>query len=709
MRKYWAVPIIFGILLLGPVVNQDAFSALFVDSFLVPEDTSPQGLAFSTDGTKMFVIGNIDDGIEEYDCTAFDVSTCVVVAGGPFGAGDGEPSDLAFNPAGTKMFVMGNGADRVVEFDCTAFDVSTCINAASNFGIGGQETAATGLAFNPAGTKMFVVGDIGDDVNEYDCTAFDVSTCVFSGNAERFDFSAQEANARGIAFSNGGGKMFILGTEGDDVGEYHCATGYDVSTCVYAGDTERFDVSAQDLNPTGLAFSADGLKLFVVADPAADDSVFEYQLGTAYDVTSIPVPIPTEGGSASKHKTRPTFGLDHNTFLPVIEGGFSFNRVPHDITDNFWTPFEEQEVKVGQTNSFSAKVFADQKLRVQEFLFGIPQVGDAHMAELGIEIFYDTNGDIERVQVVQKTDIIDIDSLKVVRSKSKCLSDDTIPKCITTLLSMKFLEPLKDKIMAIKAIDFKGRSQFTYLNEGFDISGNSLNPMQAKMIPGTEKYEGLVEVTQIAKYSDIWVAKDGREFEMNEVGSFKQINQSFERYIDTGLLHRSHSEFAAYKQEQIILAEQKLMELLGTDSIQNDMPGYTTILWDDYNKRESPEFFAALEHEKIRIAEMINQIYDPRELWYPIEILDEIAEINDMTRNELDENNDGSIQLQTMKDEQIMKALKLFESYYHQNIPSQDDEGFSATVQKIDDSTQDAKKTEEDQAKKILEQYYRIK
>jgi len=297
----------------------------------------------------------------------------------------------------------------------------------------------------------------------------------------------------------------------------------------------------------------------------------------------------------------------------------------------------------------------------------------------------------------------------VVRSKSKCLSDDTIPKCITTLLSMKFLEPLKDKIMAIKAIDFKGRSQFTYLNEGFDVSGNSLNPMQTKMIPGTEKYEGLVEVTQIAKYSDIWVANDDREFEMNEVGSFKQINQSFERPIDTGSLHRYHSEFATYKQEQIILAEQKLMELLSTDSIQNDMPSYTTILYDDYSKRESPEFLALLEHEKIRVLEMINQIYDPRELWYPIEILDEMAEINDITRNELDENNDGSIQLQKMKDEQIMKALKLFESYYHQNIPSHDDTGFSATVQKIDDSKQDAKETEEDKAKKILEQYYRIK
>ena len=162
-------------------------------------------------------------------------------------------------------------------------------------------------------------------------------------------------------------------------------------------------------------------------------------------------------------------------------------------------------------------------------------------------------------------------------------------------------------------------------------------------------------------------------------------------------------------QGQIILAEHKVKEMLGADSIQKEIPDYTTILRDGYDKRQTPEFFALLEHEKIRIAEMINQIYDPRELWYLIEILDEMAEINDMTRNELDENNDGSIQLQKMKDEQIMKALKMFESYYHQNISLQDNTSFSEPVQKIDDSKQNAKETEEDRAKKILEQYYRIK
>jgi hypothetical protein len=113
-------------------------------------------------------------------------------------------------------------------------------------------------------------------------------------------------------------------------------------------------------------------------------------------------------------------------------------------------------------------------------------------------------------------------------------------------MSAVFLEPLKDKVMAIKAMDFKLRDQTTYLNEGFDISGDSLNPMETKMIPSPVKGEGLIVVTQNSKYSNLWTTFDGRVFEMNSFGSFKQINQTFERFQDTGEpLTRQHSDFAS--------------------------------------------------------------------------------------------------------------------------------------------------------------------
>ena len=193
-------------------------------------------------------------------------------------------------------------------------------------------------------------------------------------------------------------------------------------------------------------------------------------------------------------------------------------------------------------------------MRIQEFLFGIPNVGEAHLAELGIEVWYDFNGEIEDVKAVQKSNVIDKETLVATHEKTKCQASDIEENCDTTTVSMVFLEPLKDEVMAIKAIDYKNRYQITYLNDGFFIAGESLNPMFSKIIPSLVKYEGLLKVTQVSKYSPYWVADDDRMFEMNSFGSFKQINYKFERFQDTGDARtRMHSGFGgmiAYEQDR---------------------------------------------------------------------------------------------------------------------------------------------------------------
>ena len=51
------------------------------------------------------------------------------------------------------------------------------------FSVVGQETDAQGLTFNNDGTKMYVCGKGGDDVNEYALSsAFDVSTASYTTN-----------------------------------------------------------------------------------------------------------------------------------------------------------------------------------------------------------------------------------------------------------------------------------------------------------------------------------------------------------------------------------------------------------------------------------------------------------------------------------------------------------------------------------------------
>ncbi|MFM8658326.1 MAG: hypothetical protein ACKOCQ_00070 [Candidatus Nitrosotenuis sp.] len=284
-------------------------------------------------------------------------------------------------------------------------------------------------------------------------------------------------------------------------------------------------------------FTISGSTYAIVAS-YVDDGVQMIELNTASTSSG--------GSSDKKHLTRPTFGLSHSTYAQLVTDGFSFNNNNFTITDNWHTDFEKQNIKVGSTNVFSAKAFAPNMLFSQEFLFGINEVGMAHNAELGIEVYYNFTDQVKAAKIVQNTKIVNPDTLIIKSEKSKCEKSDAEPKCITTTISVQFLEPLQHDVMAIKAIDRTGRTQITYLNEGFEISGESLNPMLITMIPGPAKYEGLIQVTQNAKYSPYWSSDDGRIFQKDAYGGFAWINQSFERMPDSSSpTKRDHSEFGA--------------------------------------------------------------------------------------------------------------------------------------------------------------------
>ena len=138
------------------------------------------------------------------------------------------------------------------------FDVSTAAFTDS-FSVSAQDISPAGLAFSDDGTRMFVVGNFGDDVNEYALsTAFDISTATFT---DSFSVGAQDTSPAGLAFSDDGTRMFVVGSAGDDVHEYALSTAFDISTATF---TDSFSVGAQDTTPAGLAFSDDGTRMFVV-------------------------------------------------------------------------------------------------------------------------------------------------------------------------------------------------------------------------------------------------------------------------------------------------------------------------------------------------------------------------------------------------------------------------------------------------------------
>ena len=205
----------------------------FVDSFSVTsQEELPTSVAFNTDGTKMFILGyTTAKKVFEYTLsTGFDVSTASFVDAFSVVSQDNKPQEIAFNDDGTKMFMVGDQRDKVWEYTLsTGFDVSTA-SVVDGFSIASEEDYVGGMAFNDDGTKMFVVGRTADAVFEYTLsTGFDVSTTSY---VDSFSVADQEDLSTGIAFNSDGTKMFIVGAAGDEVNVYKLSTGFDVSTAV---------------------------------------------------------------------------------------------------------------------------------------------------------------------------------------------------------------------------------------------------------------------------------------------------------------------------------------------------------------------------------------------------------------------------------------------------------------------------------------------
>ncbi len=267
----------------NPIMSTfDVSTASWVDATSVrAQDDNPSGMAFSSNGTKMFVVGNDGNDINEYNLTSpWDASTRTFVDATSVRTQDHTPTGMAFSSNGTKMFVVGSAGIDINEYNLTSpWDASTrtFVDATS---VRTQDFILTGMAFSSNGTKMFVVGEFYNHINEYNLTSpWDASTRTFVG---AFDVSGQEAVPQGMAFSSDGTKMFVVGSAGIDINEYNLSSPWGVSNADFV---DAFDVSGQEASPRGMAFSSDGTKMFVVGNDGVE--INEYALSSVYPITVI--------------------------------------------------------------------------------------------------------------------------------------------------------------------------------------------------------------------------------------------------------------------------------------------------------------------------------------------------------------------------------------------------------------------------------------
>jgi len=236
-----------------------------------------QGVAFNSTGTKFYAVDKFHGRVIQYTLTsAYDMTT--ILYSKEYSVKDKEtaPQAIAFNNDGSKMYILGSAGNaetgvasggNIYEYALsTNYDVATATYT-DLLSISAQDTTGQDLYFNNvargavnAGGLCFVVGDTGNDVNEYLLgTEWDISTASF---VDAHSVAAEDDKPRALAFDGDGDKLFVVGGTGNDINQYPLVTGFDISTTQAV--TSATSLRTNTIEPRGMSFNNDGSKMFVV-------------------------------------------------------------------------------------------------------------------------------------------------------------------------------------------------------------------------------------------------------------------------------------------------------------------------------------------------------------------------------------------------------------------------------------------------------------
>ena len=207
-------------------------TASFVSQFSVASQTTvPIGLTFKPDGTKFYIVGltgTVGAGatsVSEYSCTTpWDLTTAGFTTAFSVISQDTAPQDIEFSNDGTKFYVLGSNGDAIYQYSCTTpWSVASNVSYASSFSVVSQETTPEGFAFSNDGTKLLLTGSSGDDINYYTLsTPWDITTTSFVGIITAVGAGTLgETAPSGLCWKPDGTKLYLSGYTNDTIYEFN--------------------------------------------------------------------------------------------------------------------------------------------------------------------------------------------------------------------------------------------------------------------------------------------------------------------------------------------------------------------------------------------------------------------------------------------------------------------------------------------------------
>lgn len=245
------------------------------------QDQFPNGIAFSDNGTEMYVVGVAGDRVSQYTLeTPWEVASASYTSSFYVGSNESVPRAIAFKPDGSRLFVAGSLNDRIMQYSLAVpWDITTA-GFDSDLYVGLKESVPSGMFFRSDGMKLYLVGVLQPaTVNEYTMqTAWEINTAQHSDSKQ---ISGYESYPNGIFFSGDGLRMFLAGTQNSTLyGTPDVITSLSLTTpWALAGinGSTTYGLVSPAANPHDIALKPDGTELYLV--DIASSSILQYSVG----------------------------------------------------------------------------------------------------------------------------------------------------------------------------------------------------------------------------------------------------------------------------------------------------------------------------------------------------------------------------------------------------------------------------------------------
>jgi hypothetical protein len=177
---------------------------------------------WSTDGDYFYVVDIIGSAvIFQYNLTtAWDLSTASYANKSFDPSEEATPIIIGFKSDGTKVYIGGNVNDTLYQYSLsTAWDISTASYDSKSLDYSSQLGNSQGLFISPNGDKVWIVGAYNENtVYEYGLTTpWDMSTGSYSSISKTL---SQDNNIQSLFFKSDGSKLYAMGGQNDTIFQY---------------------------------------------------------------------------------------------------------------------------------------------------------------------------------------------------------------------------------------------------------------------------------------------------------------------------------------------------------------------------------------------------------------------------------------------------------------------------------------------------------